>query len=598
MTGGQIRFDTGPLGDGTLFRAPQAIIRADSAAGVGPALAAMQAATERGCWLAGYLSYELGHALIPRLAGLMPADRQMPLILMGVFDGPHPADPLPSPDGVAIGAVRPLWDRARYDAAIAAVHGLIESGDTYQINLTFPLQAEVEGDPLAIYAALAARQPVGEGAFVDLGGPVVLSRSPELFFAVDADRRITTRPMKGTAARGDTPANDAQAAQALHGSAKNRAENLMIVDLLRNDLARVAEAGSVRVENAFAVETYPTVHQMVSTVRARLAEGAGPMELLTALFPCGSITGAPKIRAMELLAGIERDARGAYCGAIGRIGPPDAAGDGGGEGDAAFNVAIRTLRLTEIENRRGTAELGVGGAIVADSEALPEWREALTKGAFARASSPIWRAPAVDLVETMRFEPASGIAALEAHMQRMRDSAAVLGVSFDRHEARNQIHALCFDLETPSTIRMMASRSGALALEARPLPDPWPDPAQVIVLPLPVDPGDWRLQHKTSDRGFYDDARRVAADAGAQEAIFLRDDGLVTEGAITSIFVADGEGGWLTPPVALGLLPGVLRGQMIASGEAREAELTLADLEGGFMLGNALRGLMPARLMA
>ena len=145
MTGGQIRFDTGPLGDGTLFRAPKAIIRADSAAGVGPALAAMQAATERGCWLAGYLSYELGHALIPRLAGLMPADRQMPLILMGVFDGPHPADPLPSPDGVAIGAVRPLWDRARYDAAIAAVHGLIESGDTYQINLTFPLQAKVEG---------------------------------------------------------------------------------------------------------------------------------------------------------------------------------------------------------------------------------------------------------------------------------------------------------------------------------------------------------------------------------------------------------------------------------------------------------------------
>ena len=369
MTGGQIRFDTGPLGDGTLFRAPQAIIRADSAAGVGPALAAMQAATERGCWLAGYLSYELGHALIPRLAGLMPADRQMPLILMGVFDGPHPADPLPSPDGVAIGAVRPLWDRARYDAAIAAVHGLIESGDTYQINLTFPLQAEVEGDPLAIYAALAARQPVGEGAFVDLGGPVVLSRSPELFFAVDADRRITTRPMKGTAARGDTPANDAQAAQALHGSAKNRAENLMIVDLLRNDISRICLPGTVRVPQLFHVETYATVHQMVSTVQGQLAPDAGLAQILAALFPCGSITGAPKVRSMQIIADLEGAAREVYCGAIGWVDPA---------GPMRFNVAIRSPWV----ETPGRLRLNVGGGIVHDSQAGSEWEEALCKAAF------------------------------------------------------------------------------------------------------------------------------------------------------------------------------------------------------------------------
>jgi para-aminobenzoate synthetase component 1 len=369
VTGGQIRFDTGPLGDGTLFRAPKAIIRADSAAGVGPALAAMQAATERGCWLAGYLSYELGHALIPRLAGLMPADRQMPLILMGVFDGPHPADPLPSPDGVAIGAVRPLWDRARYDAAIAAVHGLIESGDTYQINLTFPLQAEVEGDPLAIYAALAARQPVGEGAFVDLGGPVVLSRSPELFFAVDADRRITTRPMKGTAARGDTPANDAQAAQALHGSAKNRAENLMIVDLLRNDISRICLPGTVRVPQLFHVETYATVHQMVSTVQGQLAPDAGLAQILAALFPCGSITGAPKVRSMQIIADLEGAAREIYCGAIGWVDPA---------GPMRFSVAIRSPWV----ETPGRLRLNVGGGIVHDSQAGSEWEEALCKAAF------------------------------------------------------------------------------------------------------------------------------------------------------------------------------------------------------------------------
>nr|WP_206692759.1 aminodeoxychorismate synthase component I [Paracoccus sp. NBH48] len=357
------------MGDGTLFRAPKAIIRADSAAGVGPALAAMQAATERGCWLAGYLSYELGHALIPRLAGLMPADRQMPLILMGVFDGPHPADPLPSTDGVAIGAVRPLWDRARYDAAIAAVHGLIESGDTYQINLTFPLQAEVEGDSLAIYAALAARQPVGEGAFVDLGGPVVLSRSPELFFAVDADRRITTRPMKGTAARGDTPANDAQAAQALHGSAKNRAENLMIVDLLRNDISRICLPGTVRVPQLFHVETYATVHQMVSTVQGQLAPDAGLAQILAALFPCGSITGAPKVRSMQIIAELEGAAREVYCGAIGWVDPA---------GPMRFNVAIRSPWV----ETPGRLRLNVGGGIVHDSQAGSEWEEALCKAAF------------------------------------------------------------------------------------------------------------------------------------------------------------------------------------------------------------------------
>ncbi|KIX17174.1 aminodeoxychorismate synthase component I [Paracoccus sp. 228] len=376
MTGGQIRFDTGPLGDGTLFRAPKAIIRADSAVGVGPALAAMQAATERGCWLAGYLSYELGHALIPRLAGLMPADRQMPLILMGVFDGPHPADPLPSPDGVAIGAVRPLWDRARYDAAIAAVHGLIESGDTYQINLTFPLQAEVEGDPLAIYAALAARQPVGEGAFVDLGGPVVLSRSPELFFAVDADRHITTRPMKGTAARGDTPANDAQAAQALHGSAKNRAENLMIVDLLRNDISRICLPGTVRVPQLFHVETYVTVHQMVSTVQGQLAPDAGLAQILAALFPCGSITGAPKVRSMQIIADLEGAAREIYCGAIGWVDPA---------GPMRFNVAIRSPWV----ETPGRLRLNVGGGIVHDSQAGSEWEEALCKAAFLGRSPTV-----------------------------------------------------------------------------------------------------------------------------------------------------------------------------------------------------------------
>ncbi|OZA92269.1 MAG: hypothetical protein B7X57_08575 [Erythrobacter sp. 34-65-8] len=393
--------------------------------------------------------------------------------------------------------------------------------------------------------------------------------------------------MKGTRPRSADAAQDAALAAELGASVKDRAENLMIVDLLRNDLSRVAEPGSVKVDCPFAVESYPTVHQMVSTVRANLAEGTGTLDLVRAIFPCGSITGAPKIRAMELIADVERDARGPYCGAIGRI---------GAGGDAAFNVAIRTLRLSPVENGHGRAVLGVGSAVVADSEAEAEWRECLVKGGFARASSADTRAPAFDLIETMRFDPDHGIALLELHLERIRASSAMLGFAFDRHAVRNQIQALCFELEAPARVRLMAARSGAIALEAGALPAPLPDPAPCIALPLPVDPGDWRLRHKTSDRGFYADALDAAHGAGAVEALLVDPQGRVTEGSFTNVFV-ERDGTLLTPPAALGLLPGVLRRSLIDSGAAREAVLTLADLEHGFLIGNALRGLIPARLL-
>lgn len=292
---GFIRFDHGPLPGGTLFSAPQALIRADTVTEVAPALAAIETARAKGQWVAGYLSYELGYALTPRLASLMPLTRDdVPLILMGVFDAPQSPPPLPDPIGAGVSALRPLWSRDRYDRAIAAVHAYIEAGDTYQINLTFPMEAGFSGDPLTLYARLAAKQPVGEGAFVDLGGPIVLSRSPELFFAVDGDGLIETRPMKGTAPRGATPAEDAAAAVGLAASEKDRAENLMIVDLLRNDISRVCVPGSVRVPKLFQIEAYATVHQMTSTVTGQLVQGARLTDILAALFPCGSITGAPK----------------------------------------------------------------------------------------------------------------------------------------------------------------------------------------------------------------------------------------------------------------------------------------------------------------
>ncbi|WP_374302279.1 aminodeoxychorismate synthase component I [Paracoccus sp. (in: a-proteobacteria)] len=366
---GQVRFDQGPLPGGTLFTAPRTVIRADTVAGIGPALAAIEAARAQGHWIAGYLSYELGHALTPKLASSMPPDRRHPLILMGVFDKPRPAPLLPDAADAVIGRPRPLWSRVRYDAAIAAVRDYIAAGDCYQVNLTFPMEAEVSGKPLAVYAALAARQPVGEGAFVDLGGPVVLSRSPELFFAVDAAGRIETRPMKGTAPRGRDASEDAGHAAALAASEKDRAENLMIVDLLRNDLSRICLPGSVGVPLLFHVETYATLHQMVSTVTGQLKPGVGLAAILGALFPCGSITGAPKIRAMQIIAELEQAPRGVYCGAIGWIDPA---------GPMRFSVAIRTPVLEAPDRLR----LNVGGGITHDSRAGSEWEEALCKAAF------------------------------------------------------------------------------------------------------------------------------------------------------------------------------------------------------------------------
>jgi para-aminobenzoate synthetase/4-amino-4-deoxychorismate lyase len=393
--------------------------------------------------------------------------------------------------------------------------------------------------------------------------------------------------MKGTRPRGRTGQEDQAFAAELAASVKDKAENLMIVDLMRNDLSRVAEAGSVRVDQLFAIESYPTVHQMVSTVRAELLPGKGAIDMLRALFPCGSITGTPKIRAMELIDSVERDARGPYCGAIGRIGGTQ---DGEGE-DAAFNVAIRTVRLTPGENRRHRAVLGVGGAIVADSDGMAEWRECLVKGGFARGA-----AGGFDLIETMRFDPEEGVPRLELHLGRLTQSAAELGFAFDRHEARNRIQALCFELEAPARLRLLLSRQGGIALEAAPLPPPLEGIAHCVALPLPVVPGDWRLRHKTTDRGFYEEALSVARGKGAREALLVRDDGLVTEGSFTNVFV-ERDGLLLTPPGSIGLLPGVLRAELLAEGRARETELTLADLADGFFIGNALRGLIPARLM-
>ena len=544
---------------------------------IATALEALRTATRGGLHAAGYLAYEAGHALEPTLTPLVAATTEAPLLWFGLFRGFEEIAPedvaalLPDPAGAWIGTPTPDIDRADYDTAMMQVQALIEAGDIYQANLTFGATVKTAGHPLALYAGLRARARAGYGGVIHTGRGWMLSLSPELFFACDG-ARVWTRPMKGTALRGADPQADRAAAETLKTDPKQRAENLMIVDLLRNDLSRIARPGTVAVPDLFRVETYPTVHQMTSTVTGDLAEGHDAIDIIRAIYPCGSITGAPKIRAMEAIADIEHAPRRVYTGSIGRI-------DAGGV-SAAFNVAIRTLSLDE-----GAARLGLGSGIVADSNTRDEWAECLAKGTF------IPSARRFDLIETMAFDPIEGIARLELHLLRLKSSAAVFGFAFDRHAARNELQAATFHLREPRRVRLVLGRSGAMAIETRPLPEPPTGDVMVALAALPVDADDFRLRHKTTDRGFYDAGRK-----GVFEILFTHPDGFLTEGSFTNIFVADGDM-LLTPPLSRGLLGGILRAELIETGKAREADLRADDLAQGFFIGNSVRGLLPAKLV-
>ncbi|PBB26222.1 MULTISPECIES: aminodeoxychorismate synthase component I [unclassified Mesorhizobium] len=362
-----------------VFDRPADIIVAHEARDFGPALEAAQAAHDAGKWLAGYFSYEAGYLLEPKLVPLLPRGRRAPLICLGVFDAPVeeavPPRDAATPNGPIFDA-RAAWSFEDYEKRFSRLHQHIRQGDCYQGNLTFPVQAQWSGDPLAAFDALTERQPVKYGALVGLGDPIVLSRSPELFFEINAAGMIETHPMKGTAPRGATKTEDERQKTFLRNDEKNQAENRMIVDLLRNDISLISEVGTLEVPELFRIESYPTVHQMVSDVRAKLLPGLTIRQVFAALFPCGSITGAPKIRAMEILHDLEGTPRDVYCGAIGWIAPG---------GTMRFSVAIRTISLFA----SGEAVYNVGGGIVFDSTPEEEYQECLLKARFATGTPPI-----------------------------------------------------------------------------------------------------------------------------------------------------------------------------------------------------------------
>lgn len=544
--------------DRLVFSAPLAVIKAGSAAEVPGALVALEAALGQGRYVAGWLGYELGYALEPRLGG-----GDGPLLRLGVFAAPDREAP-PVTTRAYAGPLRPEWDMGAYAERFATVKDYIAAGDIYQANLSFRARFAFAGEPRALYEQLLAQSGAAHCAFVRDGERQILSLSPELFFDLSADGRITVRPMKGTLAR--SGGNDEAERAALAASAKDRAENLMIVDLLRNDLSRIAQTGSVEVSDLFKVETYPTLHTMVSTVTARKRADAGMADILRALFPCGSVTGAPKIRAMEILRHLESSARGAYCGAIGHFAP---------DGSARFNVAIRTLTVWGDQG-----ELGIGGGVVQDSRLESEYAECLLKARFFEAS----RKP-LELIETLRW--GNGFYRLDSHLARMNLSARVFGMPFDDAVARKALDNSVAGKTGQWRVRLTLNESGAHHATAHALPYNPPHWTYAIS-PERTDSRDLFLRHKTNWRELYEsEARRL----GTDEVIFLNERGELTEGARSNIFVKR-DGILLTPPLEAGLLDGRLRAEILAQGKAHESVLMPNDLAGEVYFGNSLRGLI------
>lgn len=563
-----------------LYEAPVGEIVAHDIDNIAPTLASLRTAVASGRHVAGWISYDAGYALEEKLRPLERRLGTTPLLWFGLFDGyrilgaEQRDELLGDPAAAWLGQPRPRIERAAYLAAATQVKEHLCAGDYYQANLTFGCDVALTGSPLAAYAQMRARSNAGWGGVVRHPGGWLLSLSPEQFFTLQSGQ-LEAKPMKGTAPRRADPVADRAEADTLVADPKQRAENLMIVDLIRNDLARVAEPGTVAVPELFAVESFPTVHQLVSRVTARLRAGIDAVGVLETLFPCGSITGAPKIAAMAALRALEPEARGVYTGSMGWIDP---------DGNAAFSVLIRTL---EIEDDTGLARLGLGAGLVVDSVVEDEWTECLLKGKFV-ASDPA----EFDLIETMRFDPAVGISDLDRHLDRLDGSAARFDFPFNRHSARNELQAATFRRREPAMLRLLLSPKGTMAIELKPIPESPAQPVEVAVRPLPVAADDFRLSYKTTARAFMEVAR---ADGGKFETIFVDPDGHLTEGSFTSIFV-ERDGKYLTPPIARGLLPGLLRARLIEEGKAEEADLTLDDLADGFLIGNAVRGLIEAKL--
>ena len=550
-------------------------LRPDEVAG---AIAAAESAAARGSWVAGFVAYEAAPGLDPALQVRARADddpfARLPLAWFAIFED-RARTVLPEPrEGSIEGTTdprhprhprqpwRPSIDRGTYNAAIGRIRDHIAAGDTYQVNHTLRLRSVVEGDERGLYRDLCYAQRGAYAGYLNLGRYRVLSASPELFFRID-EERITAKPMKGTARRGRWSAEDEDVAAGLRGSVKDRAENAMIVDLLRNDMGRVARTGSVGWSDVFDLERYETVWQLTSTVSADLRPGTTLVEVFGALFPSGSVTGAPKVRTMEIVAELEDSPRGVYCGAVGFLAPPSA-----GMPTARFNVPIRTVVL-DTETR--TAEYGVGGGITWDSSAEGEYDEIV-----AKAEVLTTRRPSFELFETLLHDPRDGFRHLDRHLKRLRGSCDYFGFSLDEPAVVRALEgAITRFPDGPARVRVSVDRKGRVDVGAtRPVESHLPV-LVAIDLGHPVDHADPMLFHKHSLRGIYDAARSRHPDA--DDVLLVNDRGEVTESTIANVAVSL-NGRWVTPPLDAGLLPGIGREVALEEGRLEEATIRVEEL--------------------
>ena len=593
-----------------LYTGLAAVLRCTEGSGWPTLLEGLQEALQRGQHAVTVCSYELGAHLLAMPARATGADAP-PLAQVLVFEhcqqlsqdevaqwlaANAPAGATPA--GVA--AICANVEQSEFTQALQRIHDYIVAGDTYQVNYTYRLRFDAFGSPLALYARLRARQPVPYGALVMLpDGGALLSLSPELFVR-HMQGELTARPMKGTApaAPPEQAAENTRRASALAKDPKNRAENLMIVDLLRNDIGRIAVTGSVKVPALFQVTRYSSVLQMTSTVQARLRDDASLAEIFQALYPCGSITGAPKRRTMEIIAELEPAPRGVYTGAIGWFDPP-AAGGRHAVGDFCMSVPIRTLTLQPPAAgfngiRRG--EMGVGAGIVLDSDPQDEFAECQLKARFLTGLTNDF-----ELFETLHASRSDGCRQQERHLARLAASSAYFGFSWDESAARAALQAACaaHPDELPFRLRLALLQGGQFSVQSGAL-TVLPETINVMLAPDTTLAGDLFLRHKSSVRTRYDAAWRTAEAQGGFDMLFFNERGELTEGGRSNVFVQL-DGRWHTPPLSCGLLPGVQRAAMLAdpAWDARETVITRAMLmqAQAIVVCNALRGAMPARLV-
>ncbi len=533
-----------------------------------------------GRWVVGYAGYEAGAAFgLPN----HPPESIAPLAWFACYssstveypdrDALQPSGPQPELGGIEVAL---NVDQDEYLAAISRIKELIAAGDTYQVNYTCRAVFEEEIDPVAYFLAMIRAHPVPYAAFINLGEAQILSMSPEVFLQRRGDL-LLSKPMKGTRKRGGTPEEDAALARDLVTAEKDRAENLMIVDMVRNDLGRISRVGSVRVPALFEAEKYRTVWQMTTTVTGEVRGDVSLGEIFAATFPGASITGAPKYRTMEIIRELEPDPRGVYCGALGVL-PP---GTEDRPSDFTFNLPIRTL-----VHRDGRLRLGIGAGIVWDSDPNSEYEETLLKSHFAFRLEPV-----LHLFETILFNETGEFVYLEDHLTRLCRSADHFGFPCELREIRERLSCVVREIDPPAVVRVELDEGGEISAHPRPLPDPLLEPIRVVLSDRRTDASERLLQHKTSRRDLYDVERARWIERGFDEVIFANADGNITEGAITNLFVRFGND-WVTPPITDGLLPGIWRRRFLGEKEAEERSIApeeLAEAE-EIIVGNSVRG--------